>query len=220
MARVKREVLRRERRQAILKAAMKVFARRGYAAATIRAIAREAHIAQGTIYLYFPSKHDILLALYRSMVLESFEEILARPEKGEDEAFLKSLIVDRIRRFRRNAQAVRFAFTELPLHQELRDKLYREIALEQLGRLQVFLKDRIAKGEFRSLRTEIAARAFQGMYVIFTLAETVFGDREVAQLAPEEIAEEVVHLFLHGALNQVSAQPKSTSERSDHATRD
>ncbi|MBI4737061.1 MAG: TetR family transcriptional regulator, partial [candidate division NC10 bacterium] len=40
-----------ERRQAILDAAMKVFAQRGYAAATIRAIAREAKIAQGTIYL-------------------------------------------------------------------------------------------------------------------------------------------------------------------------
>ncbi len=202
MARVKRDGLRRERRQDILKAAMKVFARRGYAAATIRAIAREAGIAQGTIYLYFPSKRDILLALYRSMILESFEEILARPEKADAEGFLRSLIVDRIRRFRRNPRAVRFAFTELPFHPELREKLYREIALEQLGRLQAFLKDRIAKGELRPLRAEIAARAFQGMYVIFTLAETVFGDREVARLTPEEIADEVVRLFLHGARYQ------------------
>jgi hypothetical protein len=58
------------------------------------------------------------------------------------------------------------------------------------------------------------------MYVIFTLAESVFGDREVAQLAPEEIADEVVRLFLHGALDQGPSQPKSTSERSDHATSD
>lgn len=180
---------------------MNVFARRGYAAATIRAIAREAGIAQGTIYLYFPSKRDILLALYRSMILESFEEMLARPEKDDAEAFLRSLIADRIRRFRRNPRAVRFAFTELPFHRELRDRLYRDIALEQLARLQAFLKDRIAKGELRPLRPEIAARAFQGMYVIFTLAETVFGDRGVALLTPEEIADEVVRLFLHGARN-------------------
>jgi AcrR family transcriptional regulator len=203
-----------------LKAAMKVFARRGYAAATIRTIAREAHVAQGTIYLYFPSKRDILLALYRSMILESFEEILARPGQGDASAFLRSLIVDRIKRFRRNPQAVRLAFTELPLHQELRDRLYRDVALEQIERLQAFLQDRIAKGEFRPVRAEIAARAFQGMYVMFTLAETVFGDRAVARLAPEEIADEVVRLFLHGALNQFASQPKSTSERSDHATND
>ncbi|MBI3084543.1 MAG: TetR/AcrR family transcriptional regulator [candidate division NC10 bacterium] len=202
MARPKREDLRLERRQAILDAAMKVFAQRGYAAATIRAIAREANIAQGTIYLYFPSKRDILLALYRSMILESLEEIMARPEKGDDEAFLRSLVVDRILRFRQNAQAVRFAFTELPFHDELREKFYREIALEQLGRIQAFLKDRIAHGKFRPLRAEIAARAFQGMYVICALAEIVYQDPEVARFTPEEIADEVVRLFLRGARSQ------------------
>ncbi len=192
-----------QRRQAILKAAMKVFARRGYAAATIRRIAREAHIAQGTIYLYFPSKRDILLGLYRSMILESFEEILAHPDTNT-ESFLTSLIVDRLRRARKNAEAVRFAFTELPLHPELRDKFYREIALEQLQRVQRVLEDRIAKGDFRPVRAAIAARAFLGMYVIFTLAETVFADQKVRRFTPEEIANEVVRLFLHGALKQVS----------------
>jgi len=191
-----------ERRQAILNAAMKVFAQRGYAAATIREIAREADIAQGTIYLYFPSKREILLAVYRSMILESLEEFMARPEKGDDRTFLRSLLVDRIRRFRENARAVRFAFTELPFHDELRERFYREIALEQLERIKAFLKERAAQGKFRPLRTEIAARAFQGMYVIFALAETVFGDGEVGRLPPEEIAEEVVSLFLHGALSQ------------------
>lgn len=204
MARAKSEALRRERRQAILDAAMKVFAQRGYTAATIRAIAREAKIAQGTVYLYFASKRDILLSLYRSMILESLEEILARPERGDDEAFLKSLLVDRIRRFRQNAPAVRFAFTELPFHQDLRERFYREIALEQLGRIRAFLEERMARGTFRRMRTEIAARAFQGMYVIFALAEVVFGDGQVGRLTPEEIADEVVSLFLHGAATKDS----------------
>ncbi|HXZ44307.1 MAG TPA: TetR/AcrR family transcriptional regulator [archaeon] len=203
MARVRRDAFRMERRHAILKTAMKLFARRGYAAATIRRIAREARIAQGTVYLYFPCKRDILLDLYRSMILESFEEILAHPDT-DTESFLTSLIVDRLRRARKNAEAVRFAFTELPLHPELRDKFYREVALEQLQRVQRVLEDPIAKGDFRPARAEIAARAFFGMYVIFTLAETVFADREVRRLTPEEIANEVVRLFLHGALEHVS----------------
>jgi hypothetical protein len=48
MARPRRAALRSEQGQAILKAAMRVCATRGVAAATIRAIAREANIAQGT----------------------------------------------------------------------------------------------------------------------------------------------------------------------------
>jgi len=167
VVRVRREELRRERSQAILEAAIKVFGRRGYAAATIRTIARDVHIAQDTVYLYFPSERDILLVLYRSMILESLEEILARPERGDAEAFLRSLIVKRIGRFRWNTQAVRLAFTALPFHQEVHERFYRDVAVEQIERFQAFLKDRIAKGKLRPKRTEIAARAIQGMYVIF-----------------------------------------------------
>ncbi|MEK7220141.1 MAG: hypothetical protein AAB253_03015, partial [candidate division NC10 bacterium] len=64
------------------------------------------------------------------------------------------------------------------------------------------LKERAAQGKFRPLRTEIAARAFQGMYVIFALAEVVYDDPEVARFTPEEIADEVVRLFLRGARSQ------------------
>ncbi len=220
MARASRKALRLERRQAILQAAVKVFARQGYAAATIRTIAQEAGIAQGTIYLYFPSKRDILLALYRSMILESFEEILARPGQGDASTFLRSLVVDRIARFRRNPRAVRLAFTEVPFHHELRDKLYRAIALLQQERLEKFLQSRIDSGEFRPCRADIAARAFVGMYVIFTLMEIVFADRHVGRLAPEEIADQVVELFLHGALNRNNALSATPSERSHHASND
>jgi hypothetical protein len=136
------------------------------------------------------------------MVVESMEEILARPEKEDEKAFLTAVLTDRIRRFRQNPRAVRFAFTELPFHKALREKFYREIALEHLRRIQTFLKDRIAEGKFRPLRVEIAARAFQGMYMIFALAEIVHGDVEVERLTPEEIADEVVRLFLHGALTR------------------
>ena len=72
--------------------------------------------------------------------------------------------------------------------------------------------------ERRQVRAEVAARAFQGMYVPFTLAETVFGDREVRRLTLEEIADEVVRLFLHGALNHLAPASKSSPERSHHAT--
>jgi TetR/AcrR family fatty acid metabolism transcriptional regulator len=51
------------RRAEILAAASRVFAERGYHRSTVRQVAREAGIADGTIYLYFRSKQDVLLAL-------------------------------------------------------------------------------------------------------------------------------------------------------------
>jgi AcrR family transcriptional regulator len=51
----------RDKRQAILSAARELFATRGYDETTIAEIARVAGVAVGTVYLYFQSKHDILL---------------------------------------------------------------------------------------------------------------------------------------------------------------
>jgi AcrR family transcriptional regulator len=51
------------RRAQILAAASRVFARHGFHRTTVREIAREAGLADGTIYLYFASKRELLLAL-------------------------------------------------------------------------------------------------------------------------------------------------------------
>jgi len=51
------------RRQAILEAAARVFARKGFDKATTREIAQEAEISEGTIYNYFASKQKLLEAL-------------------------------------------------------------------------------------------------------------------------------------------------------------
>jgi TetR/AcrR family transcriptional regulator, fatty acid metabolism regulator protein len=51
--------------QQIIDAAVRVFARTGYYNSRVSDIAREAGIASGTIYLYFKTKDDILVTLFR-----------------------------------------------------------------------------------------------------------------------------------------------------------
>ena len=64
------EAIRESSRNAILQAALRLFAERGYHATTIEAIAREAGIAKGLVYNYFASKQDLL----RQLVLLGFRE--------------------------------------------------------------------------------------------------------------------------------------------------
>lgn len=56
---------KRERYDSILDAALKVFAEHGYFGSQVSRIARQAGVADGTIYLYFESKEDILVSLFR-----------------------------------------------------------------------------------------------------------------------------------------------------------
>jgi len=51
------------KRKAILDAARELFTKKGYEETTIADIARAAHIAVGTVYLYFRNKHDVYTAV-------------------------------------------------------------------------------------------------------------------------------------------------------------
>ena len=59
-----------DKRRAILDAALRVFAQRGFASARISDIAAAAGIGKGTIYLYYSSKEDLLMGVLESCVDE------------------------------------------------------------------------------------------------------------------------------------------------------
>lgn len=61
----------------ILDAAARVFTAEGYHGATMRAIAREAGLGTGTLYLYFPSKETVFLALVTRLEELVLEAIVA-----------------------------------------------------------------------------------------------------------------------------------------------
>jgi len=59
-----------DKRERILAAAVKVFAAKGFYCARVSDVAREAGVADGTIYLYFESKEDLLRGLYEETMTQ------------------------------------------------------------------------------------------------------------------------------------------------------
>src|SRR5256885_15696648 len=66
-----------DKRARILDAAIRVFAERGFHSATVAEIARAAGVADGTIYLYFKGKDDLLLRLFDEKMNELLAEVKA-----------------------------------------------------------------------------------------------------------------------------------------------
>ena len=67
-----------QRRREIIDAAIQLFRDRGFDVATVQAIAAKAGVAAGTVYLYFPSKEAILVAVqedFEAGLLDRFAEI-------------------------------------------------------------------------------------------------------------------------------------------------
>ncbi|MCU0237848.1 MAG: TetR family transcriptional regulator [Pyrinomonadaceae bacterium] len=72
-----------DKREAILRAAIKVFARNGYFNSKVSDIAGEAGIADGTVYLYFKSKEEVLHSVFDTFMEEFLNE--AKRELSEIE---------------------------------------------------------------------------------------------------------------------------------------
>jgi TetR/AcrR family fatty acid metabolism transcriptional regulator len=74
------ELQRTRKRHLITDAAISVFAEKGFNAARVSDVAREAGVADGTIYLYFRNKEDLLLSIFE----EKMGELLAALEQVLD----------------------------------------------------------------------------------------------------------------------------------------
>ena len=77
-----------DRPQQIIEAAVRIFARKGYYNSRVSDIAREAGLAAGTIYLYFRTKDDILVTLFREKMAH-FVASLRKAIAAEPDAVAK-----------------------------------------------------------------------------------------------------------------------------------
>ena len=80
-----------EKRVRILDAALKIFASRGFYNAKVSEVAKEAGVADGTIYLYFESKDALLIALFE----DRMQRIIARA--NDELARSEGTVLDKIR---------------------------------------------------------------------------------------------------------------------------
>ena len=73
-----------EKRQIIIEAALRVFAKTGFARTKMAHIAEAAGIGKGTIYEYFKSKEDLVRAVFHVFVIQSENEINKRVDQYDD----------------------------------------------------------------------------------------------------------------------------------------
>jgi len=71
-----------EKRDRILRAAVNVFSRKGFFNSKVSEIARAAEVADGTIYLYFRNKDDLLISLFEEKMGEVVADVRRRIADG------------------------------------------------------------------------------------------------------------------------------------------
>jgi TetR/AcrR family transcriptional regulator, fatty acid metabolism regulator protein len=136
--------------QQIIEAAVRVFARKGYYNSRVSDIAREAGIAAGTIYLYFKTKDDILVTLFREKMAE-FVASLRKAVADEPDAVAKvrRLVALHFLMLEGNPELAEVVQVELRQGQ----KFFRGASSQEIGAyfslIGSVLEEGVAQGRFR-----------------------------------------------------------------------
>src|SRR5262245_46490423 len=201
MAAAERDALGESRRAQIVEAAVGLWLRQGFDATPVEAIAREAGVAKGTVYLYFLSK-DALLdeAVRRYTLLPAMDELTRGLAGAPIEQALPAIARGLWQRLREQAPLVGLMLRELPQRPDLARAFFERVVLPTNRLFAGYLEGGVREGALRPLDTLVAARALVGMLMIFLLTQEIYGGRDLAPLSDASITDTVAEVFLRGVL--------------------
>src|SRR3982751_3269139 len=184
------------RRDAILRAAIDVFAGRGYFNAQVADVARAAGIAAGTVYLYFRSKDDLLVSIFEKTMRDAIEDGRAVIEPLRDPierlAAIARVHLDRMGRDR--SLAVVFQ-VELRQSTKFMERFSSTLLREYLGVIRAIVVEGQKSGAFRKeLNPTLVAKLFFGG--LDEMATNWVLSRRKYSLAAE--ADAIVDIFIGG----------------------
>jgi len=208
-----------DNRQAILEAAVRIFARSGVSAATLDDIAAEAGVTRGALLWHFHTKDDLLMAIIKncgphSMIRPIIDQIEQDIQNGlalDDESIIRRLAAGFYDGFATQSDITRLAFLVIYTHPQAARMLADTIGKGR-KRFAEYIKRRQDEGYFRN---DIDPGLFaQSVTMIFAMRAISRGLDDLlpfAHLSREEIIDQIVSLLLYGMVRRDALPSGETS---------
>jgi AcrR family transcriptional regulator len=185
------------RRMQILDAATRVFARKGFNRATIHDVARDAGVADGTIYNYFANKTDLLFGLLdRLNDTERRPASLAQVVDTSMAGFFRAYLRERVEALWSNADLLRAILPELLANPDLRVRYYDEVIAPTMALGESAIQALAAGGHVRDLDAALITRMLAGSLLGLMVLQ-LLGDETLAARW-REIPDALADLLLPG----------------------
>jgi AcrR family transcriptional regulator len=199
---------RGDREEEILEAAIKIFSEKGYSAATTSEIAKEAGIAEGTIFRYFKTKKDILkkvmikliTVIGEKIMTKRLTEIFENKKNLDEKELLKLLLKDRLSIALKYFDMLKVVLTEIQYHEDLKEAFINNIIMKGKNILALYFKQGIEDGTFRDMDINITIRSFLGMMGIYIIQKQFIP--ELIQIEDDEQLDMMIDLILYGISNK------------------
>lgn len=148
----------------IIQAATKIFARKGFYQAKISEIAREAQIADGTIYIYFENKDDILISLFEEQMKVVLDNMVIQLSQEQDpEKKLQKFALTHMQLIEQNQNMAEIIQVEVRQSSKFMKEYKNEKFIQYLDLIADIVREGQEKGVFKkSVIPGVAKRAFFG----------------------------------------------------------
>jgi TetR/AcrR family fatty acid metabolism transcriptional regulator len=185
-----------DKREAILRAAIRVFAHNGYFNSKVADIAREAGVADGTVYLYFKSKEEILHSVFDRSVEEALEAARNQVREVSDpKEKLRQIALLHLERLGADRDLAVVFQVELRGSTKFMEEFSAAGFAEYLSLIRSTIEEGQRAGIFRSdLNARVVAKVLFG--ALDEMATNWILSKRRYKLAP--MADQVLDIFLNG----------------------
>ena len=190
------------RRTAILAAAIRLFAERGFRGVTTRELAASLGVSEPVLYQHFPSKKELYTAIIEASKDEHYNDALEGLSRkaglSGDTEFFTHLANSMIRWYETKPDLIRLKlFSSLEGH-ELMEEFSDKQAKPFIDIVVGYLQKRMLEGAFLELNPLGAALAFCGMIGQYCQSTILFRSAICQGVDREEMVNLSVQLFLNG----------------------
>ncbi len=210
-----------ERRQQIVRVAMKLFSQRGFRGTTTKEIAQAAGVSEAMVFRHFATKEELYAAILDDkagageMALMC-EKVAGSVTRGDDLAVFESLAAAMLQHHEHDPDFLRLLLYSALEGHELFEMFWNRNVREMAQFICSYIGVRQKAGALRSMEPMIAGRAFIGMVVYHSLVTTLFDkSRTLLDMPNERAAREFTEIFLKGVgTNSTGAPANAEAARS------
>lgn len=185
-----------DKRQRILEGALRAFARKGFYNTKVSEIASEAGVADGTIYLYFKNKDDLLISLFEDRMVWVIERLEGELEHTSEDVFekLRRVVDMHFRLAQQEPDLAEFITVELRQSAKFMKEYKNPRFLDYLRILERIVEEGQKQGVMRTdIDPRLVGRALFGALDEVLLTLTFSKNHQV-----EEKTRQVANLFIEG----------------------
>lgn len=186
-------------RQRIIEAGLKLFSEKGFIGATTREVAKEAGIAEVTLFRHFRTKDRLFEEIIaRYSFLPTLRNLLPEVSSIPYEDALMTIARKFLDTLSKRKDLIRIMLTEIHRYPEQMLKIYNSLIDEVIKTLASYFESMQTAGILNKFDAEMGARAFLGMFFSYFNAQEFKMRKKFKGDDRERTIKEFVRIFAEG----------------------